>query len=156
MNVLKKIGLTITIICATLMLWGQNVQPKQSEPSQITDKQISLFVNALVAVMPIQQQAENDKIKAVESNGLTIDEFNRLSQKFRAKGKEGSIDENTLKTFERIAKEIQIIKQTAQIETTRAITKAGLTPEEYLELITAYNTDTEAKAKVDKLLKERN
>ncbi len=155
MNTLKKIGLTVAIISASLMLWGQNIQPKQSEPSQITDKQISLFVNALVAVMPIQQRAENDKVKAVESNGLTIDEFNKLSQKFRAKGKEGSIDENTLKTFERIAKEIQIIKQTAQIETTRAITKAGLTTEEYLEIITAYNTDTEVKTKVDRLLKEQ-
>ena len=155
MNTLKKIGLTVAIISASLMLWGQNIQPKQSEPSQITDKQISLFVNALVAVMPIQQRAENDKVKAVESNGLTIDEFNKLSQKFRANGKEGSIDENTLKTFERIAKEIQIIKQTAQIETTRAITKAGLTTEEYLEIITAYNTDTEVKTKVDRLLKEQ-
>ena len=53
---------------------------EQTEAAKPTDQQLGSFASATVRIVQIQEAAQKQMQEAVEKEGLTIDEYNRIAQ----------------------------------------------------------------------------
>lgn len=156
-NKFKLLVMIFAISLSGTTVFGQDPAGQMQQPQQtdFSDEQIDLFVNAVVKVLPVQQEIEQEMIKKIEDKGMELDQFNQIATQIQTSGNAEGVAEGDLKKFEEISGEIQTIQMANQEELVKIITDEGLEPQVYQEMMLAYSSDQQLKQKIDKKLEEK-
>lgn len=160
MTIKKKV---MSLMLAALFVMGgtayaqqdQMMQQQQQQQKEYSDEEIDLFAEALVQVLPIQQEREAEMIEKIEENGMELDQFNQIAQQMQQGAQPEGVSEDEMATFQKISEEIQSISMEMQEEVNKIITDAGISPAMYQEMITAYSSNPDTRQKVDQKLAEK-
>ena len=131
-------------------------QPSTAIREDFSDDELKSFVKANEKVMAIQMDAEQNMIKAIEDEGLTVDRFHQILEEQRdpQPGTETSADE--LKSFNNAAK--VILEENAKVEEqmTTSIEGEGIDIETYKQIMLAYQQNPAVQSRVNGMVKEEN
>lgn len=131
----------------------QTPQPSTSIREDFSDDELKSFVKANEKVMAIQIEAEQNMIKAIEDEGLTVDRFHQIldEQRDPQRGTETSAEE--LKSFNNAAK--VILEENAKVEEEMATTieEQGIDIETYKQIMLAYQQNPGIQSRVNGLVR---
>jgi hypothetical protein len=148
------------LIFATLFSYNVNAQDEplvpQLEQEQATkdfnDQELQQFASAAEKVMVIQQETEQKMIEAIEGENLEIDKFNEILRSQQDQEVESTATEDEMNSFNNAAEKIIQIQTAVQTDMMRVIQEEGLEPQKYEQILMAYQSDPQTKAKVDAIL----
>ncbi|HEU5148047.1 MAG TPA: DUF4168 domain-containing protein, partial [Chryseosolibacter sp.] len=108
------IGLIYILPIAQASAQDTTSQPSTAIREDFSDDELKSFVKANEKVMAIQMEAEQNMVKAIEEEGLTVDRFHQILEEQRdpQRGTETSAEE--LKSFNNAAK--VILEENAKVE----------------------------------------
>lgn len=129
-------------------------QPSTAIREDFSDDELKSFVKANERVMSIQMEAEQNMIKAIEAEGLTVDRFHQILEEQRdpQRGTETSADE--LKSFNNAAKVILEENAKVEKEMTTSIEEEGIDIETYKQIMLAYQQNPAIQSRVNGMVKE--
>jgi hypothetical protein len=116
------------------------------------DQELQQFASAAGKVMLIQQETEQKMMQAIEDENLEIDKFNDILRSQKNQETEMTATEDEMQSFNNAAEKIIQIKTEVQSDMMRVIQEEGLEPQKYEQILLAYQSDPELKARVDALL----
>lgn len=143
------IGKRVVSICVFLFL-GLSVALAQEKQGtdDISDAELEQFADALQIIQSISQTSQQDMVKAVEAEELTVEQFTAIQQAQQDPEKEVDASEADLKKFVSATKAIQEIQMASQQKMQQAITEAGMTVERYQEIAAIAQQDPELQQKI--------
>ena len=128
-------------------------QPQQQEVrTDFTDDELGKFVEAAQKVMAIQQQINHDVTEGIESEGLTVEQFQNMFNAMQDPQRELDATEEEQQAFDRAMQKVNDVQQEADTKVMQAVEDAGLSNQEYEEIMTAYQQDPEVQQRVNALL----
>lgn len=129
-------------------------QPPQSE-GRFKDAELKQFANAAVKVVVIQEETEQKMIQAIEKENLEVKKFNEiLTAQQKQQLDQDNISEEDLEKFNKAAAQITKIQTDVQGKMTQVIQEEGLKPQRYEQILLAYQSNPDIKAKVDALIQQ--
>jgi len=131
--------------------------PQQSQEVQTNfeDEELKQFASAAGKVVVIQQETEQKMIQAIESEDLEINKFNEIlmAQQNQQTDQLEATPED-LQKFDKAAAQVMQIQTEVQEEMVEAIKEEGLEPQKYEQILLAYQSDANVKAKIDALISQ--
>lgn len=129
------------------------VVPQQEQAqNDFNDQELQQFASAAEKVMVIQQETEQKMIQAIEDENLEIDKFNEILKSQQDDTVETTASEDEMQSFNNAAEKIIQIQTAVQSDMMRVIQEEGLEPQKYEQILMAYQSDPEMKARVDAIL----
>lgn len=149
----------LTGTVATLLLMGasggaalaQVSAPAPTPQTQLSDSQIDRFVSAYQAIQAIQAEVQSDLIMAVEAQGLSVEDYNRIAAAQQSPETAATIPTDEAEQFAAAVGQVRAIRAEAQAEMETAIQAENLTPEEFGQILTLAQQDPQVQA----ILRER-
>ncbi len=132
----------------------------------ISDADLATFAKAYQGVQVLRMQAEQEMVKAVEDEGLTIDRFNAIAEiqldtsnsdpadmaKIAARGK---ITKKENKKFDAIVERIIEIRQSTEEDMAKAIEAEGLSIDTFNSILDQSVADPDLQRKIsDEIVKQ--
>ncbi len=118
-----------------------------------SEDQIQQFAKASKALDRIHASNESRLIAAVEAHGLDVDEYNRQSNEYEAlKEDEVAFKARNWTTFEAAKADVDRLRAEVEPQLTKAVKKAGLSLEEYQNMMLAFQIDPETQSRIYKAL----
>ncbi len=149
MSIAKKITSTIAMtLVSGAMLFAQTEEKKET----VSNEELKQFATAFQQVQVVNQTAQKEMVETVESKGLTVEEYNELSQAVQNPDQKVDASEEKLVTFEQTSKGINEIQVAAQEKMQKEIVNSGLTIERYQEIAAKLQTDPELQQKIQKYI----
>lgn len=120
-----------------------------------TDQEVKDFANAYRSIQTIKQDAEAEMIKAVEAEGLSVEQFNSIvdDQLDSTTGTLSGASEEQTTQFEAAVDSIIAIRQSAELDMESAIEKEGISLERFNQMIDQANQDDALKQQISEQLK---
>ncbi len=133
---------------------GQNPAPFQqpSQATEVSDKELELFASAFQQVQNVDQQAQQNMIKAVEEEGFEVQRFNEIQQAQQNPNQDSNATNEEMNKYESASKELEIIQGQAQEEMQEKIIEEGLTVPRYQEIAAAIQANPELQQKLQEYL----
>ena len=164
MKWIKAVKPLKTILAAGLMIIGLEVSGQQgSAPeknteqgtgtSQISDERLKKFVDVYKKLAPTRQQAEAKMIDAIEKQGITAERFTEIASAQQSNTQANSGTPEEMKKFNAAAKDVSDIQKEFQPKIEKIMTDEGMKPEEFENIVIAYQTDSQVQQKIQALLK---
>lgn len=148
---MKKItGLFLSLFVGITLSFGQQ-QPalQQQTPPQetieVSDAELTKFVNALEKVQELNNESQAQMLTAVKSNDLSVERFNEIHQD---SGQESDVTPIEMENFSQAVKKIQAIQVETQQKMQNEIMECGISVERYQEILVAVQTSPELLARV--------
>ena len=119
------------------------------------EEELKQFASAAGKVVLIQQETEQKMIQAIENEDLEINKFNEIlmaQQNQQTEDLEATPED--LQKFDKAAAQVIQIQTEVQEEMVEAIKEEGLEPQKYEQILLAYQSDANVKAKVDALISQ--
>jgi hypothetical protein len=133
----------------------QNQQTQQQATNDFNDQELMQFANAAEKVIAIQQETEQKMIQVIEEENLEIDKFNSILKAQQSPdAEEVDASEEEMQAFNNATQKLIQIQNDVQDDMIQAIEAEGLEPQKYQEIMLAYQSDPEVKARIDALLQE--
>ena len=123
------------------------------ETPDFTDQQFDQFVEINLEIIPVQQEAQQDMVKAISSAGMEAERFQQLAQAQQAgtlKDKANDVDEIT--AFNQAGQKVMEIQQEMRLKMQEAINDSDMSMQTFQQFSMAYNQDQEVRSKVDQML----
>lgn len=150
------IGLIYILPIAQASAQDTTSQPSTAIREDFSDDELKSFVKANEKVMAIQMEAEQNMVKAIEEEGLTVDRFHQILEEQRdpQRGTETSAEE--LKSFNNAAK--VILEENAKVEEqmTTSIEEQGIDIETYKQIMLAYQQSPAIQSRVNGMVRDGN
>src|SRR5690606_27798142 len=150
--------LVIAFASATIQAQDTVPQPSTAMREDFSDDEIKSSVSANEKVMALQLEGEQQMIKAIEDEGLTLDRFNQLLEQQRdpQRGTETSASAEELQSFNNAAQ--QILEENARIEKQMesTIQEEGIDVETYKQIMVAYQQSPTVQNRVKKMVNGDN
>ena len=125
----------------------------QAAAPDLTDEEISNFADAYRSIQTIKQDAEADMVDAVESEGLSIEQFNALvDNQINEEGALTGVSEEESTQFEAAIDSIIAIRQTAELEMQSAIENQGISVDRFNQIINQASQDETLKQQISEQL----
>ena len=130
-------------------------QQNQQIETDFADEELEQFASAAGKVVVIQQETEEKMIQAIENEDLEISKFNEIlmAQQNQQTDQLEATPED-LQKFDKAAAEVIKIQTEVQQEMVEAIQEEGLEPQKYEQILLAYQSDANIKAKIDALISQ--
>ncbi len=130
-------------------------QQNQQIETDFEDKELEQFASAAGKVVVIQQETEEKMIQAIEKEDLEITKFNEIlmAQQNQQTDQLEATPED-LQKFDKAAAQVMKIQTEVQQEMVEAIQEEGLEPQKYEQILLAYQSDANIKAKIDALISQ--
>jgi len=151
----------ITVFAVAICLFGGNAyaqmpqQPQQQEVrTDFTDEELEKFVEAAQEVMTIQQQIQQEMMAGIESEGLTVDEFNQMFEAMQDPEIEVEATPEEQEAFDNAMEIVNEVQQSAEQEVGEAVEDAGLNFEKYDQIMMAYQQDPEIQERINELMQQ--
>lgn len=147
------------ISCAYGAMAQQSPTPAPQQNQQIEtdfeEKELEQFASAAGKVVVIQQETEEKMIQAIENEDLEINKFNEIlmAQQNQQTDQLRATPED-LQKFDKAAAQVMKIQTEVQQEMVEAIKEEGLEPQKYEQILLAYQSDANIKAKIDALISQ--
>ncbi len=154
MNFFKKTRIYFLAVTLAGAASTSLIQAQDTTSQDFNEEVLSSFVEANVEVSKIQQQAEQKMMNAIEGADLEVERFNQILMA-KQQNQEADAGEDELKNFDSAAQQIMQIQQETQQEIMQEIQQSGLEPQQYQEIIMAYQQDPSLKEKLDKMVEEK-
>lgn len=135
----------------------QNPVPLQQQEvkTDFDDADLEKFANAAGKVVVIQQETEQKMIQAIENENLDINKFNEImTAQQNQQTEELDASPEDLQKFDKAAAQLIKIQTDVQGEMIEAIQEEGLEPQKYEQILLAYQSDQNIKAKIDALISQ--
>jgi len=127
--------------------------PVKANPGGFSDEMLQNFANAVVQVISIQQQGQNEMIEAIEETDMTVQRFNEINMQAQQMPLEDiEASEEELENFQKAneaVEEVQIELEEILIGT---IEEEGLSIEKYEEIMAEYQQNPELQQRVQELM----
>lgn len=150
MNYFKKI-FTLVIWCLVIPISGSFAQ----SATDFTDQEYAEFVSINLEIIPVQQEAQQEMVKAISDAGLKPQRFQELVQAQRAGNLTDVIDsQEEVASFNVAGQKVLAVQKDMQMEIQESINESQMSMERFQEFSMAYNQSQEVKSKVDQLLAE--
>ncbi|MGF1566939.1 MAG: DUF4168 domain-containing protein [Nodosilinea sp.] len=146
--------------------WGGNaallpLMAQVTEPATIpmAANEIATFAEAYQAIQTIKQGAEGDMVKAVESAGLTVEQFNTLAENQLAETAPQPAPESVARAtpenepFDAAVAAIIGIRQLAETSMADAIEATGLSVERFNQILEQAAEDVDLRSQISAQLK---
>lgn len=150
------IGLIYILPITQASAQDTTLQPSTAIREDFSDDELKSFVKANEKVMAIQMEAEQNMVKAIEEEGLTVDRFHQILEEQRdpQRGTETSPEE--LKSFNNAAK--VILEENAKVEEqmTTSIEEQGIDIETYKQIMLAYQESPAIQSRVNGMVRDGN
>lgn len=128
---------------------------QQEVNTDFDDTELKKFANAAGKVVVIQQETEKKMIKAIEEEDLDLNKFNEImtaQQNQQTENLEATPEE--LQKFDKASAQLMKIQTDVQSEMVEVIQEEGLEPQQYEQILLAYQSDQNVKAKIDALISQ--
>ncbi len=138
----KKIASLLTL--GLFIVFGVFAQ----QDSKVTDKEIEQFASAMQEISVINNQIQQEMVKAVEDEGMEVQRYNEILQKQQNPTEDPDLNGDEKKKFDNINLELQEIQVDAQKKMEEIIVEEGLTLNRYQEIASLVQSDPELQKKV--------
>ena len=132
--------------------------PARQEPQvkeDFTDDRLKKFIEVNKKLQPHQQEAENQMVKAIEQEGLSPDRFNQiLGAQQQSDTSNAGATSTELTKFNNAAKKIMTIQNSVIPKLEKVMTDEGMKPEEFQQIVVAYNRSPKVQQKINSLLQQ--
>ena len=150
----KKLNIVLAIVVvfsmvATPVVAQQFQAPQQSQPpSNYSEAEIDKFVSTVGKVIPVQREGEAKMVQKIEENGMALDKFNEVATQVQT-GSAENVDPAEYEQFQKISTELNEVQVKIQEDVTEVIEKEGMDPNDYQQMIAAYQSDQELRKTID-------
>lgn len=150
----------VSVLSAFLMLFAfgtmaQQLPPQQEVKEDFTDEEYETFVKINKEVIPIQQAAEGEMVKAISDKGMEVARFQELAQAQQTgKITDVSEDPEEIAKFNQAGQEVMKVQQEVQGKIKNKITENKMDIEKFQQISIAYNQSEKVRNKIDKLLEK--
>ena len=135
-------------------LWAQEpaMQPRDEIREDFSENELKTFVRVNQKISAIQTEAEQNMIKAIEGEGLTIDRFNEILEQQRDPERGNETPDEELRSFNNAAQ--MILEENAKIEKqmATAIEAEGMDLKTFKQILIAYQQNPEIKNRINNLV----
>ena len=156
-RVLKVISLLALFSLLVLPIAAQEFTPQEPEADvDVSDAELDDFVDALLAIQDINENAQGSIVAAVEDEGLSVDEFEHIYQAHNM-GDEGIIDslsDDEERKFQAALDEVMDIQQESQIEMQEVVNDLGFEVERFNEIAMAMQMDQSLQMRIQERLQQ--
>lgn len=121
---------------------------EKSEQNDIPKKELKQFASALVKVQEVNQKTQAKMIKAVETEGMTVERYNEVLQAQNQEGTESDATPEEQKSFEAVSTKIQSLQQESEVKMKANIEEEGLSITRYQEIAAMVQNDPELQQKL--------
>lgn len=150
----------VTGTVAALLLMGASggaatAQVPETAPApqaQLSAAQIDSFVSAYRTIQTIQEETQSDLIMAVESQGLSVEDYNRIAEAQQSPEMAAAIPANETEQFVAAVEQVQAIRAEAQADMESAIQAENLTLEEFGQILTLAQQNPQVQAAISERL----
>lgn len=133
-------------------------EQKQELPevkTNFSEATLANFIKASKSIEQIQQQTEQEMIKAVEKENLNVDRFNEIAQAKQNPEVELNVTDKELKSFETAINQFEQIQVQMQSKMEDAIKEKNIGLDEYKEIVYAYHQNKEFQQKINSMLQQQ-
>lgn len=138
---------------------GAPPQMPQQAPEvneNFTDEEYEQFVDINTEVIPVQQEAQQNMIKAIESKGLEVERFQQLAQAQQTGSlTDASDDPEEIAKFNEAGQEVMEMQKGIQEKVQQVIEDSGLGVQKFQEMSMAYNQSETVRTKVDGMIAKK-
>lgn len=127
---------------------------QQKVDIDLDDQELKSFAKALQEIQTIQKQAREEIVTIIEEQGLTLEEYNKVSR-YQQQGNEASEDvsQQQIKRFKVADSKIDELEQKLQSEIEEAITNQNLKIERFQKIRMAAKQDQNLQQKLKDIIK---
>ncbi len=131
----------------------QQQMPEREVRTDFSDEELEMFAEAAQEVQVIQQQNQQNMVEAIEGEGLTVEEFNQMFEAMQNPEAEMEATAEEEEAFDNAMQAINRVQEEGDREVQEAIEGAGLSYQEYEEIMMAYQQDPEIQQRVNELMR---
>ena len=131
-------------------------QPSTEMRENFSDNELQSFVKANEKVMSIQMVAEQNMIKAIKDEGLTLERFNEILEQQRDPQPGTETPAADLESFNNAAQVILQENARVEKEMTSSIEAEGIDIETYKQIMLAYQQNPAIQGRVNKIVNPEN
>ena len=142
----------ITLLLLTMFFCGTATYAQTDD--KVSDKEVKQFVSAIKEVQVINQESQQNMIKAVEDAELDIQRFNQIYGAMQDPNTDVDASDEEMEKFNKANTEIVSIQTEAQQKMEKKIIDQDLTIQRYQEINMQVQNDPELMQKIQKLLQE--
>ncbi|MEE4196040.1 MAG: DUF4168 domain-containing protein [Bacteroidales bacterium] len=151
MFTIKKLtSLFLTLIVSSTIVFAQT--PQVPQDTDVSDQDLETFAVAFQQVQSLNQTAQQDMVKAVQDEGLSVQRYNEMLQGEKDPAKNANATNQEKEQFEKINQQIAVIQQKAQQTMQQKIQDEGLTVKRYQEIAFAIQNSPELQEKIQQLM----
>ena len=137
---------------ATAQLPGQ---PQQEVKEDFSKEELEQFVDANKVVADVQRSSEEKMVKAIEEEGLEVQQFNEILTTQQNPEAEAEVSDDDLNKFNKAVEKVMKVQQDMQTDLQKAIEGSGITVQKYDQILIAYQQSPKVQEEVNKILQER-
>jgi hypothetical protein len=141
------------------LAFGAMAQELPANPEvkeDFTDEDYETFVKINMEVMPIQQAAEGDMMKAITDKGMDVQRFQQLAQAQQTGSlTEVSQDPEEINAFNLAGQEVLEVQKKVQDQIKRKIEDNNMDIQTFQQIYLAYDQSEVVRGKIDKLLERQ-
>ncbi len=152
MHLLKKNQITLlsTLTLSIVLFFSL---PVKGMADDFSDSELESFANAVVQIMSIQQQGQQQMMAVIEEADMTVQRFNEITMQVQEMGVDQvEMSEEEAEVFIILSEEIEQIQINLEDIMIGTIEDEGITIEKYEEIMAAYQQDPELQQRVQQLL----
>jgi len=141
------------------LAFGAMAQELPANPEvkeDFTDEDYETFVKINMEVMPIQQAAEGDMMKAITDKGMDVQRFQQLAQAQQTGSlTEVSQDPEEINAFNLAGQEVLEVQKKVQDQIKQKIEDNNMDIQTFQQIYLAYDQSEVVRGKIDKLLERQ-
>jgi len=150
-------ALLLTILTNSVV-YGQT--PVQTQPPQVKEdfkeNELDRFLNANQKVSVIQTEAQDEMVKIIEKEGMSVEKFNTMVEaQQKPDSSTAKQDPNDVALFQKAAEQINDMQQGLEEKMTKVVEEEGLNVETYLQIVQAYQQSEKVRGILDKKMEEK-
>lgn len=130
--------------------------PQQEVKEDYSEEELTQFIQANEEAAKVQQQGEQQMMKAIENEGMDVDKFNEILMARQNPDAEVQASEEELEKFDKASQEIIKVQQNLQQDVVKAVENSGMAIDKYSEMMFAYQNSSKVQEEVNKLLEARD
>ncbi|PSL02343.1 DUF4168 domain-containing protein [Cecembia rubra] len=145
--------LFLTLSFSLSSAFAQQLPGQMEVKEDFSDEELKEFVRVNVALIPVQENAQEKMVEAIQSSGLTIDRFQQLAQAQQAGNLRDAVETpEEVAQFNDAGQKVMATQEKMQEEIQKVISDSKLSEQEFQEIYVAYSQSAKVKEKVDEMM----
>lgn len=141
------------VVYLLLVIFIANSAFSQIPPNdQISDEELGMFASAVQEIQILDQQAQQKMVKAIEEEGLEVQQFTSIQKAESNPQQEAETDEETLEKYNNARQKVTKLQQKVQGKMEKKIKETGLSVNRYQVISNKVQQDPELMKKVQKMI----